>query len=691
MAGKKALLIASPFRGLQGPTNDVDKMDKALQGIGFETSQCSGSDATRAGILRAWQQLIDDICLNDAVVVYYSGHGGLVASAEPTDRSFKVPDLPTPWRYQFLVPMDFGDFDDADSDKEGDEEGETSFRGILDLELSTLVRATTARTPNLTLILDCCYAGRMARDPTAATMVAPRTISTTTTGSGGSSKRFATVARYADRLQRLGHLHPDLHVDQDPCTVRVAAAAAGETAWEYCSEAEGAWHGALTEALVCVLGGGGGGGGSDGGVGVSWRTILLRVAELVNVRFPYQHPEVAGPADRVLFQVREVTEGAFNIRSEGGDAGLAVIQAGRVLGVREGNVYTVIPFGVDRAAAVAAGTVEMMLGEARVISATAFKATVEFVPRDPARGVQLPTEGALAFLRYDALYRWPVALPPGCKWLANMVQTSRFIRARSPDDDGDLVLAEFREGPDAITLHNNRGREIASASTTNASLGQRDRLFESAEQLARGQHLLSLSNEALDDVLQHGVDVKFGLVDAGRYRGRTIQQDGTDSICEGDRVYIELVNRGPETIYMWIFDVNVAGRIKLVSKSSPRGVELPPGRMEVLGAARHRHGLRGLSVGWPEALSQSKGDPVEETLMLILTSSPVDLYHLSDRSKLSTDRTNLSVLEQLTSRISSGESRNVTVVEDDDNVVRYTTIRIPFLLFPKTSPTEGPV
>jgi hypothetical protein len=73
-----------------------------------------------------------------------------------------------------------------------------------------------------------------------------------------------------------------------------------------------------------------------------------------------------------------------------------------VSGVREGNVYTVVPFGVDRTAA---GMAEMMLGEARVISAIAFKATVEFVPRDPARGVQLPAEGALAFLRYEALYR----------------------------------------------------------------------------------------------------------------------------------------------------------------------------------------------------------------------------------------------------------------------------------------------
>ncbi|RWA14689.1 hypothetical protein EKO27_g402 [Xylaria grammica] len=672
--------------------NDVERMDRVLRRMGFETFRCSGPDATRAGILEAWEQFINELCADDAVVVYYSGHGGLAASAEPADRSFEAPDPPTPWRYQFLVPMDFDEFDEAGGDSdEGD--GRTGFRGILDIELSALVRDTTARTPNLTLILDCCYAGRMARDPTAATVVAPRTISTTAACGEGCGGRFAAVSRYADSLCRQGRLPTDLHIEQSPYAVRIAAAAAGETAWEYRSQVigvDGVWHGALTEALLCILEGGDGeslGDAGDSGSNaavMSWRTVMLRVAELVNVRFPYQHPEVAGPADRLPFQVRELVDGAFHIRMEGNSTRSAVIQAGRVSGVREGNIYTVVPFGVDKAAG---GASNKWLGEAMVTSATPFKATADFIPRDPAKGAKLPTEGALAFLKYDALYRWPVLLPPGLERLAATVQKSRFVRPRNLDD-GDLVLAEFREWPGRITLHNNRGRDIALVYTTRESLGLEDRLVEAAEQLARGQHLLSLSSGGPAHLLQHEIEVKFGLVDEGGHRGRTIRQDGTDSIFEGDRVYIELINRGLETVHVWVFDVNATGQVKLVSKSSPRGVELPSGRVEVLGAARHLRGLKGLAVGWPAALSQSRGEPVEETLVFICTSSPVDLSHLCQANKPSAARMNLSFLEQLTSTILSGESRKATAIEDDDEVVRYATIRIPMLLFPKASLTD---
>jgi hypothetical protein len=693
MMGKKALLIASPFRGLRGPMNDVERMDKVLRGMGFETFQCSGPDATRPGILEAWGQLINKICADDAVVIYYSGHGGLVTSAERADRLFEAPNPPTPWRYQFLVPMDFDEFDEAGGGGDSDEDGRTGFRGILDIELSALVRDTTARTPNLTLILDCCYAGRMARDPTAATVVVPRTISTTTSCRDDYGRRFAAVSRYANSLYWQGRLPTDLHPEQSPYAVRIAAAAAGETAWEYRSElngVDGIWHGVLTEALLCILEGGDGeslGGAGERGSNaamMSWRTIMLRVAELVNVRFPYQHPEVAGPADRLPFQVRELVEGAFHIRMEGNSTRSTVIQAGRVSGVREGNIYTVVPFGVDKAAG---GQSDKWLGEATVTSATAFKATADFIPRNPATGAKLLIEGALAFLKDDALYRWPVLVPPSLERLVATVQKSRFVRPRNLDD-GDLVLAEFREWPDSITLHNNRGRDITLAYITRESLGLEDRLVEAAEQLARGQHLLSLSSDGPAHLLQHEIEVTLGLVDEGGHRGRTVRQDGTDSISEGDRVYIELINRGLETVHVWVFDVNAVGQIKLVSKSSPRGVELPSGRVEVLGAARHMRGLKGLAVGWPAALSQSRGEPVEETLVFICTSSPVDLSHLCQGNKPSADRTNLSFLEQLTSTILSGESRKATAIEDDDEVVRYATIRIPMLLLPKASLTD---
>ncbi|KAI1141530.1 hypothetical protein F5Y05DRAFT_264882 [Hypoxylon sp. FL0543] len=696
MTGKKALLIASPFRGLRGPINDVERMDKVLRGMGFETFQCSGPAATRAGILEAWQRLIDEICADDAVVVYYSGHGGLAASPEPADRSFEAPDPPAPWRYQFLVPMDYDDeVDEAGSDSDG-EDSTADFRGILEVELSALVRDTTARTRNFTLILDCCYAGRMARDPTAIDVVAPRTISTSTTtaGSDGHCSRFAAISRHAERLSRRGLLPADLNAEQNPHAVRIAAAAAGETAWEYRSDingVDGVWHGALTEALLCVLEGMGGenlgpaGEGGSHAAATSWRTVMLRVAELVNVRFPYQHPEVAGPADRLPFQVRELVDGAFHIRMEGNSTKAAVIQAGRISGVREGNVYTVVPFGAKGAAG---GASAKWLGEATVTSATAFKAKADFIPRDAARDTKLPPEGALAFLKYDAPYRWPVLVPSGYEGLATTVQKSRFIRPRSPDD-ADLVLAEFRERPDRMTLHNNRGREIASTSTDEESPSWEERLVQAAEQLARGQHLLSLSSPDGGHLLQHEMEVNLGLVGEGGHRGRTVRQDGTDGISEGDRVYIELINRGPETVHVWVFYVNAVGQIKLVSKSSPRGVELPSDRVEVFGAARHRRGLKGLAVRWPAALSQSRGEPVEEVLVLILTSSPVDLSHIVyQASKPSTDRTYLSLLEKLTFAMLSGESRKATAVEDEDEVVRYTTIRIPMLLSPKAPLTD---
>ncbi|KAH8895995.1 hypothetical protein GQ53DRAFT_743912 [Thozetella sp. PMI_491] len=688
MTDKKALLIASPFGGLRGPLNDIERMDRVLRGMGFETFRCSGPNATRAGILEAWEQLINKVSADDAVVVYYSGHGGLVTSTEPPDRSFEAPDPPTPWRYQFLVPMDFGEFGKVGGGDNNDEDSRTDFRGILDVELSALVKDTTARSPNFTLILDCCYAGRMARDPAAPDIVMPRTISTTTTGSDSCGGRFAAVARHVDRLCRQGRLPADLHVEQNPYAVRIAAAAVGETAWEYCSEVAGeanVWHGALTDALLCTLEGGNsgilGGAGDSGShtAMLSWRTVMLRVAELVHVRFPYQHPEVAGPADRILFQVREFVSRVVHIRMEGNSTASAIIQAGRVSGVREGNIYSVVPFGIDEAAR---GASAKVLGEARVTSATAFKAMVDFIPRDPVGGDKLPTEGALVFLKHDALYKWPVVLPSALERLAAAVHKSRFVRPRNLDD-GNLVLAEFRQWPDRTALYNNRGREIASVSSTEESLGLENRLVETAEQLARGQHLLSLSSEDAH-LLQHRVEVRFGLVDEGGHRGRTIRQDGTDSIFEGDKVYIELINRGLETIHVWIFDVNAAGQIKLVSKSSPRGVELPCGRVEVLGAARHRPGLKGLAVGWPTILSQSKEEPVEETLVFILTSSPVDLSHLCQANKPAGSRMKLTFLEKFTSAIVVGESRKATAIEDDDKIVRYSTIHIPMLLFPKS-------
>jgi hypothetical protein len=407
---------------------------------------------------------------------------------------------------------------------------------------------------------------------------------------------------------------------------------------------------------------------------IPWRTTLLRVSELVNVRFPHQHPQVEGPGNRLHFSVYESISGAFHIRNENGGV---VIQAGRVSGVHEGNVYSVMPFGAKKP------VVEEQLAEARVTHATAFKATVE-LSLDQSKASRLPDDGALAFLRHDALYKWPVALPPGFPRLEKMVQESRYIRRGDPEEDNS-VLAEFRLELNGIVLRNNRGLEVA-ATSPNPSVDETSRLLKSAEQLARAQHLLALRNETSNEVLQHRVGVEFGLVEKNWSRGRIIRQDGTDSVIEDDRVYIELVNNGTETVYVWVFDINAVGRIARVSRSSPKGIELPPGRHEVLGLRWPGPVLYGLPVSRPKALPRTQ--PLEETLVLLLTSSPVDLFHLADSvDQPPSGRTSLSKLGQLTYRISSGGSRDVTIVEDDD-ITRYKTIHIPFLLRSKIVSTE---
>lgn len=646
MPNKKALLIASSFGGLQGPPNDVNNMDKALCDLGFEISRCDGTNAIHDGILQAWHQLIEDISPEDSVIVYYSGHGGSVKSAEIYDRDLQESDLTIPWRYQFLVPVDF------DERRNGD------FRGILDVELSCLLGSMTNKTRNVTIILDCCYAGRMARDPGLGDAAVPK---------GVSRARYLDVLEHVNRLRELGRFQQETHVEENPFVVRIAAAAASETAWEYRNE-NGEWCGVMTEALIHAI-------SESKDCRIPWRTTLMRVSELVNVRFPYQHPQVEGPGGRLHFSIQESVTEAFHIRNENDRV---VIDGGLVSRVREGNVYSVVPFGVEKA------VIEKQLAEACVTHATAFKATVKLLPDQP-KVSRLPTEGALAFLRHDALYKWPVGLPSGFLWIREMVHASRYIRPGEPDDD-DLILAEFREGPYGITLHSNRGVKVAAASI-HSSAEERAQLLESAEQLARAQHLLSLRNETLDDVLEHSVKVKFGIVSKSGSRERVIRQDGADNVFDNDRVYIELDNHGTRIIYVWVFDVNAAGKIARVSRSSPKGMELPPGRREVLGASRHGPELTGLPVSWPEALSRAR--PVEETLVFILSSSPVNLNHLADRSdKLTSGRTTLSNLEQLTYRISSGNSRDITLEEGDDPTC-YTTIHIPFLLLPNELKTEG--
>lgn len=98
--------------------------------------------------MAAWQVLISATSADDAVVIYYSGHGAYV-EFKPDEWE----DHPKRDSVKYIVYTDI------------EQSTEDDIRVILDIEMSCMLRDTTEKTRNVTIILDCYFSGRMVRGP----------------------------------------------------------------------------------------------------------------------------------------------------------------------------------------------------------------------------------------------------------------------------------------------------------------------------------------------------------------------------------------------------------------------------------------------------------------------------------------------------------------------------------------------
>lgn len=637
-SSNRALLIASPYGRLRGPENDVQVMSKVLEKLNFGLVQCRGSNATREGIRTAWQQLISESSADDAVVIYYSGHGGLVESELKLE---KVDDSEKPWRYQFLVPMDYNQTTEDD------------FRGILDIEISHLLRETTAKTRNVTLILDCCHAGRMARDPRHGNRAFSKSLPTI---------QHYDISKHVERLHQNGQLRGETFVEGNPYAVRIAAAATTETAWEY-ENTQGQYTGILTEALACAI-------SEANGRDVSWRTTLLRIREVVNAEFPQQSPHVEGPDTRILFSVKEAISGSLAITVEDG---VAIIQAGRVAGVRERNVYTIMPAGSEQV------DNETQIGEATVSHVNGFKARVDLSLK--SMNSYIPYGGALAFLHSEALYQWPVLIPDDFEALRGRLEKSKFLRCYGANEEGNPLVGFRQEGEKVIVCDNFGVPLISRQPAPNSMLLDTvETAVLDAERLARAQHFLALKCESTKEVLNHNVEVKIGTVTNG-HPERIIQQDGQGSVTENEKVYVSVHNHGNSLVFASVFDINIAGKITLLSNSHPTGIELHPSLRVTIGEDQFTPSLiRGMRLGWPDAVPKTR--PIEERLFVVISSRAVDLRHLATQARPYTARGKMSSIQMLTYHLSSGCSRDIEPPGSQDECNQYDVLHISFLLNP---------
>ncbi|OCK90712.1 uncharacterized protein K441DRAFT_680106 [Cenococcum geophilum 1.58] len=290
--------------------------------------------------------------------------------------------------------------------------------------MSHILQDITKKTRNVTVILDCCYASRICRDLRHKDKARPKSLL--------NLQHHNILLNYADKLRMEGQLNREIFIKGNPYAIRIAAAATTETAWEY-ENLKGQPIGALTESLASAI-------KKTYSQKVSWRTVLLRVSESVNIEFPQQHPRVEGPDKRILFSIKTAA-------------------------VKKAIIYT--------------------------------------------------------------------------------------------------------------------------------------------KRLAQAQHLLKLESGTGDKKLNHKVDIKFGVVRDGQRNPLPLPENRQASVTEKERVYISLRSNDTSTVFVSVFDVNVARKVTLVLTSSPKGIELGPSQ------------------------PISKREHVEERLIFLISSSEVDLQHLA--------------------------------------------------------------
>lgn len=161
---------------------------------------------------------------------------------------------------------------------------------------------------------------------------------------------------------------------------------------------------------------------------ISWRTILLRVCEIVRTKssdLPYQwnlqHPQAEGPHRSILFSTKEIVSWAILIKIEDGKA---ILQAASVAGVRVGNIYVIMPCGFERIVS------KRQIGKVRVSNMNGFISEVEFITPE----ISIFSKVALAFLETAVPYIHPVLFPGDFKALRQRIEKSELLRKKDANE-----------------------------------------------------------------------------------------------------------------------------------------------------------------------------------------------------------------------------------------------------------------
>lgn len=631
---KRALVIGSQVRGLQGVDFDVQQMTEMLEARGFQVDRRTGKRASRDGILEGYRELAERSAAQDAAVIYYSGHGLLTRNQTPAQGQ-------PPWM-QGIVPTDF------------DDSTHTDYRGITSWELSLNLERLTRKTSNVTVLLDCCHSARLSRDGEERRATV-RALERPTWANFG--EHLAALRRlYADLGELPGALSSSW---SNPHAVRLVACGHNESAHEYQTDG-GVFRGAFTEALLHYL-------RTLDEETLSWADLGRAVRERVQRLFPSQRPDVEGPQRRRPFSL-ETQEDNGSAAVVTDRRGQYHLRAGRLAAVSVGDVYSVMPVG---SAGIEA---DREIARAMVLAVSASSA--EIVIKEWLNQHTAIPKDAIALPRERAAARRPVTLiapEPARAELAQALASTRSLRL-AQEEEGDTALATLRLDGEQLTVEDSNG-PLAPPFRFPQQLKQAVRMLGD---LSVAQGLRALEGE-------HGISEKRELtIELGKVEGseiRTLPARGA-ALLPGEVLCVRVCNRSFRNLHVHFFNLGVRGQVTMLSNFAPSGVVLKRDEFHVLGEHFGSGEIEGLTVSFPGGISDTSR-PLLDEIFLIVTSSPVNLSALQtpdpDSAQVVT-RDASSPLQQMLAQLQDGLPRDVAFRKSDDFLLK----RLPFFIDART-------
>lgn len=601
---KRALVIGInhypgiPGRDLRGAVNDANVLERLLRDrFDFVVRALRDGQATRAGILEAWRQLIAETRADDQVVVTYAGHGSRLTLDDGTTR-------------ESLVPHDSGR--DAHPN-----------RDILDLEVDDLVRALEEKTHRVALIFDCCHSGSVYRDAFGdATREVP------------SDHRLPEG--YAHLTSRSVQAGPSGWPGARSTSV-LAACNASELAYELRSG--GVHHGAFTFHLAAEL--------TRAGDRTTWRDVFEVVANRVTADRDLQHPQLEGERNVVVFAGSLEPPRPYTLVTRADDAGLT-LAGGAAHGLSVGSQLAVYAPGTSAPTGTALARVEVQ-------SLTALEAKATYL--DPRSSAPVPPS-ARAFLQRLRVPGGLAVFVEGTQPSAGLVRDalgSPLLLASRTEDQAEVLVRLLPPRDAEAAVHapcpqvgalreamwaavGRDGRLLARLQPDVA--GSPGRLAADLEKFARVRSLRALDNPRSSIA---------GLVELGVLRGEgpggpLVALRAEDVSIPGDRFEFELVNRAQRQLFVTVLQIGVDGRVGFVlpARVGPSEPLAPDRPLRI--AAEHLKAPAGVSFKLPEGFpyAAEHGGRADEGAMVVkvlVTTRPADFHGLVQDAHRAVDPT----------------------------------------------------